>query len=240
MAINWKRYERQIILPNFGLVQQEKLAKAKILVVGAGGLGCPTLLYLAAAGIGQIGIIDFDTVAESNLHRQILYTSKDIGSNKAIVAGEKITMAYPDCLVKTYAEKLDEKNASLIFTNYDLILDGCDNFETRYLIDEVCKQQNIPWIYASVSRFEGQVSVFNLPDANGIKAYYTNLFADKPSNESLLNCAEAGVLGVLPGIIGNMQALEAIKVLSQIGQPLANILLTFNGLNNQIYTTQIV
>lgn len=240
MAMNWKRYERQIILPNFGLVQQEKLAKAKILVVGAGGLGCPALLYLAAAGIGEIGIIDFDTVAESNLHRQILYNAKDIGSNKAMVAGEKIALAYPDCVVKTYPKKLSIQNATEIISSYQLIFDGCDNFETRYLIDEVCKQQNIPWIYASVSRFEGQVSVFNLPDANGIKAYYTHLFADKPSNESVLNCAEAGVLGVIPGIIGNMQALEAIKVIAQLGQPLANELLTYNGLSNQMYKTKIL
>lgn len=240
MAINWKRYERQIILPNFGLVQQEKLAKAKILVVGAGGLGCPALLYLAATGIGQIGIIDFDTVAESNLHRQILFTYEDIGSNKALVAGEKITKAYPDCLVKTYREKLDEKNAPLIISNYDLIIDACDNFDTRYLIDEVCKQQNIPWIYGSVSRFEGQVSVFNFPDSNGKIAYYKNLFTNKPNEASVLNCAESGVLGVIPGIIGNMQALEAIKVIAQIGQPLANVLLIYNGLTNQMYKTQIL
>jgi len=240
MTINWKRYERQIILPNFGLVQQDLLFKAKILFVGAGGLGCPALLYLAAAGIGEIGIIDFDLVAESNLHRQILYTQQDIGSNKAITAAEKISHSYPDCVVKSFPKKLNITNANELIAAYDLVIDGCDNFDTRYLIDNVCIAQNKPWIYASVSRFEGQLAVFNYADTSGTKAYYKNLFANKPSNESVLNCAEAGVIGVLPGIIGSMQALEAIKIIAKIGSPLANSLLTYNALTHQMYQTQIV
>ena len=240
MTPNWKRYERQVILPNFGLVEQALLFKAKILVIGAGGLGCPALLYLAAAGIGKIGIVDFDLVAESNLHRQILYSQQDIGSNKAITAAEKLSLSYPDCTLVSYPEKLTQHNANELIASYDLVLDGCDNFDTRYLIDDVCLAQNKPWIYASVSRFEGQLAVFNCHDKTGTKAHYRNLFANKPSNESVLNCAEAGVIGVLPGIIGSMQAVEAIKVIAQIGVPLANKLLTYNALTHQIYQTQIV
>jgi sulfur-carrier protein adenylyltransferase/sulfurtransferase len=239
MGKSFKKYQRQISLPGFGQAKQQQLFDAKILVIGAGGLGCPALLYLAAAGIGEIGIIDFDTVEESNLHRQILFEPKDIGKLKAEVAQQKLSEIFPDSKLISFPYLFEESNASELISNYDLVIDGSDNFTTRYLVDEVCRKLNKPWVYGSVSRFEGQVAVFNYPDKNGTKSLYTDLFPTPPKEGSILNCAEAGVIGVLPGIIGTMQANEAIKIITGLGTSLANKLLTYHSLFNRFYETNI-
>ena len=227
-----ERYQRQITLKEIGIQGQQRLLAAKVLVVGAGGLGCPVLQYLAAAGVGTIGIADNDTVQLSNLHRQILYTQADIGQLKTTVAAARLSALNPDITINCYPVKLTNQNAWDIVTGYDLVIDGSDNFETRYMVNDVCALQQKPLVYASIFRYEGQVAVFNLPTAqnqNGV--HYRHLFPQPPQN--VLNCAEAGVLGILPGITGTLQAAEAIKIITKTGQPLANQILIYNMLNHQ-------
>ena len=235
----YERYHRQVILPEFGEEGQQKLLKAKVLVIGAGGLGCPALQYLVAAGIGTIGIVDDDVVALNNLHRQVLYSMNDIGLSKAERATHILQQLNPDIKVLSYNERLENKNALMLFDEYDIIIDGTDNFSTRYLINDACVLLNKPLVYGAISQFEGQVSVFNPPlrrPAESNEAVnYRDLFPDPPKEGEVLNCAEAGVLGVLPGIIGTMMANETIKLITRIGEPLINQLLTYNALNNQVY-----
>lgn len=228
------RYNRHLVLEDFGVANQEKLKAARVLVVGAGGLGSPALLYLTAAGIGTIGIIDFDTVAVSNLQRQILFTIDDVGRNKAVAATERLQKLNPLINFRTYADRLSTDNALLLFKDYDIVLDGTDNFQTRYLINDACVLANKPFVYGSILKFEGQVSSFNVPLGEGTySANYRDLFPIPPDASAVPNCEQAGVLGVLPGIIGSMQALEVIKLITEIGDALINKLLLFDSLSLQ-------
>lgn len=233
----YERYHRQIILPEFGEEGQQKLLNARILVIGAGGLGCPALLYLTAAGVGTIGIVDDDVIALNNLHRQVLYSVNDIGLSKAKRAAHILQQLNPEIKIISYNERLATQNALTVIDDFDIIIDGTDNFSTRYMINDACVLLNKPLVYGAISQFEGQVSVFNPQPLNGsIDAVnYRDLFPDPPKDGEVLNCAEAGVLGVLPGIIGTMMANETIKIITGIGEPLINQLLTYNALNNQVY-----
>ncbi len=229
----YERYHRQIILPEFGEEGQQKLFLAKVLVIGAGGLGCPALQYLTAAGIGTIGIVDDDTVALNNLHRQVLYSVNDIGLSKAERATKILQQLNPEIKIVAYNERLHNQNALTLFDEYDIIIDGTDNFSTRYMINDACVLLNKPLVYGAISQFEGQVSVFKNGKEDDVN--YRDIFPDPPKEGEVLNCAEAGVLGVLPGIIGTMMANETIKLITGIGEPLVNQLFTYNALNNQVY-----
>jgi adenylyltransferase/sulfurtransferase len=232
----YERYERQIILPEFGEEGQQKLLMAKVLVIGAGGLGCPVLQYLNAAGTGTIGIVDDDVVALNNLHRQVLYSVNDIGLSKAERAAHILQHANPEIKIIPYNERLTVHNALMLFDDFDLIIDGTDNFSTRYMINDACVLMNKPLVYGAISQFAGQVSVFNFRQNEDDEAVnYRDLFPNPPKEDEVLNCAETGVLGALPGIIGTMMASETIKLITGIGEPLVNQLLTFNALNNQVY-----
>ncbi len=229
----YRRYERQIVLKEFGTAAQEKLFRAKVLVVGAGGLGCPALQYLSAAGVGYIGIVDFDKVELTNLQRQVLFTVDDIGKPKAKVAAEKLKLFNPEIQFSVYEEKLGTANALEIIGEYDIVIDGTDNFATRYLVNDACVLLGKPLVYGAVLRFEGQVGVFNYPDKDGSPGVnYRDLFPQPPEPSTVPSCNEAGVLGILPGIIGTMQAAEAIKIITGIGRPLSNIIVSYNLLNN--------
>lgn len=227
-----------MLLTGFGETGQHKLGQAKVLMIGAGGLGCAALPYLAAAGVGTIGIVDHDTVSLSNLHRQVLYASADIGLPKAVCAQTRLQSLNTDILVDAFNQKIDPKNALDIIVDFDIVIDGTDNFATRYMINDACVLLGKTLIYGAISRFEGQLAVFNHPDA-GEAVNYRDLFPQPPGAGEVPDCAEAGVLGVLPGIIGVMQANEAIKVITGIGQPLLNRLLSYNALNNTIYEVTI-
>lgn len=220
------RYHRHLLLPQFGKDGQIKLKSSKVLLVGIGGLGSPTAIYLAAAGVGTIGIIDPDIVDYSNLQRQVIHFTSDVGRPKIDSAKEKILKINPEIQVKTYQEYLSKDNALKIIQEYDLIIDGTDNFSSRYLINDACVLSNKPFIYGGVFRFEGQCSVFNYN--NG--PCYRCFFQEPPDQNEMPSCAEAGVLGILPGIIGLLQSNEAIKLLSQIGEPLSGMLLLFDAL----------
>jgi molybdopterin/thiamine biosynthesis adenylyltransferase/rhodanese-related sulfurtransferase len=228
MSENFERYQRQLILKGFGEAGQQKLQGAKVLVIGAGGLGCPALQYLTAAGVGTIGMVDDDVVTLNNLHRQILYTVGDIGSAKAVMASFALEQLNFDIDIIPYNIRLTNQNAIEIITPYDIVIDGTDNFATRYMINDACVLLNKTLVYGAISKFEGQVAVFNY-GTNA--ANYRDLFPS-PDN-TILNCEEAGVLGVLPGIIGSMLANETIKLIIGIGEPLINKLLTYNALTNQ-------
>jgi adenylyltransferase/sulfurtransferase len=227
-----ERYSRHLILEGFGEEAQLKLKNAKVLVVGAGGLGCPALLYLSAAGIGTIGIIDDDIVSESNLQRQILFSTDDIGKEKAVAAKEKLTRQNPFIKIELYVSRITKENALDIIKDYDLVLDGSDNFATRYLLNDASAILNKPLVYGAIHKFEGQVSVFNYK--NG--PTYRCLFPEPPNEGEMPACGEVGVLGVLPGIIGTWQATEAIKVITGVGEPLIGKLLSFDLLSNSITT----
>jgi molybdopterin/thiamine biosynthesis adenylyltransferase/rhodanese-related sulfurtransferase len=225
-----KRYSRQIILPEIGISGQEELKNAKVLMIGAGGLGCPVLQYLVAAGVGEIGIVDDDIVDVSNLHRQILYGVNDVGVLKAVIAKEKLELLNPFTLITTYPVRFTPDNAEGICGVYDLVIDGSDNFETRYLVNDTCVALNKPLVFGSIFKFEGHVSVFNYKDGPN----YRDVFPEAPPADEVPNCAEIGVLGVLPGIIGTYMANEALKIICGIGQTLSGKLLTMNALDNSI------
>lgn len=234
------RYQRQLILEGWGPAAQQKLQRARILVVGAGGLGCPALQYLATAGTGTLGIVDDDRVSLTDLHRQILYTAGDAGALKVDRAAAFLTRLNPDVRIITHPVRLHSRNALDILKDYDLVLDASDNFGTRYLVGDACVLLGKPLVYGSISRFEGQVAVFNLPPAPGARsASYRDLFPEPPEPGEVLSCAEAGVLGVLAGIIGSMQALEAMKVVTGVGTPLSGRLLTYQSLQNSFYEIAI-
>lgn len=222
-----KRYSRQIILPEFGLSGQEKLKNAKVLVIGAGGLGCPVLQYLTATGVGTIGIVDDDIVTITNLHRQILYSAEDIGKNKAETAKDKLSVSNPFVNFNVIPFRLNSENAVQIIADYDLVIDGSDNFPTRYLVNDVCVILDKPLVFGSILRFEGQISVFNYKGG----PTYRCLFPDE--DEDADNCSEAGVIGILPGIIGTYMANEVIKIICGIGETLSGKLMVINALTNE-------
>jgi sulfur-carrier protein adenylyltransferase/sulfurtransferase len=226
------RYSRHLNLPMFGLEVQEKLKNSKVLVVGTGGLGAPLLQYLTAVGVGTIGVVDFDVVDESNLQRQVLFGSHDIGKSKTSVAIAKLKLQNPFVTFLEFNVKLEASNALAIIEQFDAVADGTDNFPTRYLVNDACVLTGKPNIYASIYRFEGQVSVFNWINNEGLLGpNYRDIFPTPPPPGMVPNCAEGGVLGVLPGIIGSIQASEVIKVLTGIGAPLSGKLFLFDVLD---------
>lgn len=232
----YERYQRQIILAEFGEKGQQKLAQSKVLVIGAGGLGCPALQYLTAAGTGVLGIVDDDVVALNNLHRQVIYSVTDIGSSKAETAARILGQLNPEIKIVSYNTRLTTENALNLINEFDIIIDGTDNFSTRYMINDACVLLDKPLVYGAISQFEGQASVFNYStNSNQEKINYRDIFPNPPKEDEVLNCAEAGVLGVLPGIIGTMMANETIKMITGIGEVLTGQLFTYNALNNQVY-----
>ena len=234
------RYNRHIIIPEFGLEAQQKLKAAKVLVVGSGGLGSPALLYLTAAGVGTIGIIDFDVVDDSNLQRQILFGVESVGLPKVEAARKRLEALNPHINIRLYNEQLTSKNALDIIREYDVVADGTDNFPTRYLVNDACVLTGKPNIYASIFQFEGQVSVFNYRNANGETGpNYRDLYPTPPPPGLVPSCAEGGVLGVLPGIIGSMQASEVIKVITGVGETLSGRFFIFDALNFETRTFKI-
>ena len=231
------RYNRHIIIPEFGIEAQKKLKNSKVLVIGSGGLGSPMLLYLAAAGIGTIGIVDFDIIDDSNLQRQVLYGIKEVGQSKVESAKKRLTELNPYITINTYNERFTSENALEIVKDYDIVADGTDNFQTRYLVNDACVLLDKPNVYASIFQFEGQVSVFNYLEESGERGpNYRDLYAYPPPPGLVPSCAEGGVLGVLPGIIGSIQALEVIKVASGVGDVLSGRFFTFDALTFQTRT----
>ncbi len=227
-----ERYSRHLIIPEFNIEGQRKLKQARVLVIGTGGLGAPLLQYLGAAGIGTIGIVDFDVVEDSNLQRQVLFTQKDIGRPKVEAAKERIAAQNPHITINTYNTLFNSKNAIEIAENYDLIADGTDNFPTRYLVNDVSVLLRIPNVFASIFRFEGQLTVFNYGGKNGTAGpNYRDLFPSPPPPGLVPSCAEGGVIGVLPGILGSLQANEVIKVITGIGDTLSGKLFLFDALS---------
>jgi sulfur-carrier protein adenylyltransferase/sulfurtransferase len=233
------RYARHYSLKDFGYEGQQQLAGAKVLVVGAGGLGCPVLQYLVAAGVGTIGLADDDRVSLSNLQRQVLYTTEDIGCSKASVAAQKLQQLNPEVTILSYKMLITNKNALGLITDYDVVVDCTDNFVARYLINDACVLLNKPLIFGAVYQYEGQVAVFNVAGTDGNALNYRDLFATPPDPLEVADCNEAGVLGVLPGIIGIMQANEVIKLLTGIGEALINKLLTFSLLTYDSFIIEI-
>ncbi|MFK8007700.1 MAG: molybdopterin-synthase adenylyltransferase MoeB [Saprospiraceae bacterium] len=232
------RYSRHIAIPEFNLAAQKKLKAAKVLVVGSGGLGSPMLLYLTAAGVGHIGIVDFDVVDDSNLQRQVLFTVDDIGKSKSETAKSRLEKLNPHVNFTVYNNAFTKDNALEIIKDYDVVADGTDNFPTRYLVNDACVLAGKINVYASIFRFEGQVSVFNFLNKDGTRgANYRDLFPEPPPPGMVPSCAEGGVLGVLPGIIGSMQASEVIKVITGVGDPLAGRLFLFDAAS---FTTRIL
>ncbi len=225
------RYNRQMMLPEIGLKGQEKLKQAKVLVVGAGGLGCPVLQYLSAGGIGTIGIIDFDKVELHNLHRQILYTTEDIGKSKAFTAAEKLKKQNEHIEFIVFDEMLNENNASKIISQFDVVVDSSDNFLTRYLVNDTCVELQKPIVYGSILKFEGQLAVFNYKGSKNLR----DLYPEPPNPEEVPNCDENGVLGVVPGIMGTYMALKTIFVILEKIEH-ANELQLFNFISGEQMT----
>jgi sulfur-carrier protein adenylyltransferase/sulfurtransferase len=221
-----QRYARHITLPEVGWTGQQKLRSARVAVVGAGGLGSPVGLYLAAAGVGTLGLIDFDTVDVSNLQRQVLYGTRDLGTLKVTAAAARLSDVNPHIEIVTHAERLTRTNALEVLGGYDIVIDGTDNFPTRYLVNDACVLLGVPYVYGSILRFEGQVSVFDARHG----PCYRCLFREPPPPGLVPSCAEGGVIGVLPGIIGSLQALEAIKLIVGTGDVLTGRLVLFDAL----------
>lgn len=223
-------YSRHLSIPEFGMDGQKKLKAAKVVAVGTGGLGAPMLQYLAAAGIGTIGIVDFDEVEASNLHRQVLFGASDVGRPKVEVAKERLQEINPHINIQVHETRLTSDNALEILEEYDVVADGTDNFPTRYLINDACVMLDKPNVHGSIFQFEGQLSVFNYVDEEGKRGpNYRDLFPEPPPPGLVPSCAEAGVLGVLPGIIGCLQASEVIKIITGIGEPLSGQLFLFDA-----------
>jgi len=234
------RYNRHIIIPGFGMEAQQKLKAAKVLVIGSGGLGSPVLLYLAAAGVGTIGIVDFDVVDDSNLQRQVLFGVDAIGQPKVEAAKKRLEALNPYIRLHIYNTHLNSQNALDILRDYDVIADGTDNFPTRYLVNDASVLLGKPNVYASIFQFEGQVSVFNYRDAAGkLGPNYRDLYPTPPPPGLVPSCAEGGVLGVLPGIIGSLQALEVIKIITGVGETLSGRFYIFDALNFESRTFTI-
>jgi sulfur-carrier protein adenylyltransferase/sulfurtransferase len=234
------RYARHIAIPEFNVEGQKKLKAAKVLVIGSGGLGSPLLLYLAAAGVGHLGIVDFDVVDDSNLQRQVLFTVDDIGESKAETAKERLLKLNPYIEITVYDTAFTTENALEIIKDYDVVADGTDNFPTRYLVNDACVLADKVNVYASIFRFEGQVSVFNYPQEDGTRGpNYRDLFPEPPPPGLVPNCAEGGVLGVLPGIIGSLQASEVLKVITGIGETLSGRLFLFDAADFMTRTLKV-
>jgi adenylyltransferase/sulfurtransferase len=221
-----RRYGRQMLLPSFGIEAQARLKAARVLIVGAGGLGSPAALYLAAAGVGTLGLVDFDAVDETNLHRQILYGTADVGASKLRAAAARLRDQNPHVRLELHEEPFGVANARRLVESCDIVIDGTDNFPTRYLVNDACVMAGRPNVYGSVSQFEGQAAVF----AAGEGPCYRCLHPEPPPEGLIPNCAEGGVLGVLPGIIGTIQAAEAIKIATGVGEPLIGRLLVLDAL----------
>lgn len=231
------RYQRQLILKGFGVQAQQRLQAARVLVVGAGGLGCPVLQYLCGAGVGTIGIIDDDLVSLSNLHRQVLYHTSDVGKAKVTIAAARLQELNPGITIKAYKERLSNVNAPGIISDYDIIVDGSDNFPTRYLVNDACVLLGKTLLYGAIAQYQGQVSVFNYQVAEGCSRplHYRDLFPEPPGKDEVPNCNEAGVLGVLPAMIGTMMATEVVKLITGIGKVSANELITYDMRDHQVY-----
>ena len=221
-----QRYSRHLIMPEVGMEGQLKLAQAKVLMIGAGGLGAPLGLYLAAAGVGRLGIVDFDVVDVTNLQRQVTFTTSDIGRPKLDAAKDRLSGLNPKIQIDTYTTRLTSQNALDLFKDYDIIVDGTDNFPTRFLVNDACVLLGKPNVYGSIFRFEGQATVFNYPGG----PCYRCLYPEPPPPGLVPSCAEGGVLGVLPGIVGSIQAMETIKLIIGKGEPLVGRLLLFDAL----------
>ena len=234
-----ERYARHYALSDFGFEGQQKLLNAQVLVIGAGGLGCPVLQYLVASGIGTIGIVDHDIVSLSNLQRQTLYSTDDVGKKKVEVASQKLQQLNPEIKINIYPLEVTSKNAWEIISDYEIIVDCTDNFSTRYLINDVCILLEKPLIFGAIYKYEGQITVFNANPKNENSINYRHLFPNPPKPEEVQNCNDVGVLGVLPGMIGMMQANEVIKLITGLGEILDGKLLTFNMLNHEIFTLDI-
>lgn len=240
-TIDLARYQRQLILKGFGMTGQEKLSQARVLVIGAGGLGCPIMQYLVAAGIGHIGIADHDKVSLSNLHRQILFGTDDIGLFKVDVVKRKMFSLNSDVDIRTWNERWTQQHCIQHFPDYDVIVDATDNFASRYMINDACVLFGKPLVFGAVSQFDGQVAVFNQLQEDGSRSVnYRDLFPVPPPNGEVLNCAEGGVLGVLPGTIGAMQATEVIKLITGLGKTLSNRLWNYNALSQDVFIMQLV
>ena len=235
MDIDIQRYARHISLPQVGLEGQRRLHDARVLVIGAGGLGSPVLLYLAAAGVGTVGIVDNDKVDLSNLQRQVLHSTSTVGESKVESAKSRLLQLNPDIDVFVFDMQLNPDTVHTVFeSHWDVVIDGCDNLPTRYLVDDVCFLKKIPWVYGSIFRFEGQMSVFNYCEG----PCYRDLFSEPPPPKSIPSCEEGGVLGVLPGVIGSLQANEAIKIILGIGEVLAGRLLIYDAETMNFQTLQ--
>ncbi|GFG86001.1 adenylyltransferase/sulfurtransferase MoeZ [Mycolicibacter algericus] len=234
-----ERYSRHLIIPDVGVQGQKRLKNARVLVIGAGGLGAPTLLYLAAAGVGTIGIIDFDVVDESNLQRQVIHGVADVGRAKAESARDSINAINPLVDVRLHQFRLDASNAVQLFESYDLILDGTDNFATRYLVNDAAALAHRPYVWGSIFRFEGQVSVFweDAPDGRGLN--YRDLYPEPPPPGMVPSCAEGGVLGVLCASVGSVMGTEAIKLITGIGESLLGRLLIYDALEMSYRTIRV-
>jgi len=224
-----ERYSRHIILPEVGGSGQQKMLEARVLLLGAGGLGSPAAYYLAAAGIGNLGIVDFDQVDLSNLQRQIIHSTERIGMLKTESAKKTIQALNPDVNVTLYNEKMDSSNIMSLIKDYDYVVDGSDNFPTRYLVNDACVMKNKTLIHGSIYRFEGQVTVFKPSDG----PCYRCLYPEPPPPGMVPNCQEGGVLGVLAGVIGNLQVVEVLKLILGIGKPLVGKLLIYDALNTE-------
>jgi sulfur-carrier protein adenylyltransferase/sulfurtransferase len=234
------RYQKHLNLPEWGTDGQLMVKQAKVLVVGAGGLGCPVLLYLTAAGVGRIGVVDPDSVDLSNLQRQVLYTTGDVGQPKAKAAVAHLQRLNPDLRFDAHTQALEPGNARTLIGAYDIVVDCTDNFQVRYLVNDVCVLLDKPFVYGAIHRFEGQVAIFNAALAEGQRGpTYRCVFPESPSQMEIPNCAETGVLGVLPGVIGTYQATEVLKLLTGIGEPLTNRLLMTDLLTHTSRTIKI-
>jgi molybdopterin/thiamine biosynthesis adenylyltransferase/rhodanese-related sulfurtransferase len=232
---NLERYQRQLQLKGFGYEAQEKLSNAKVLVVGAGGLGIPALQYLASMGVGTIGIVDGDIISISNLNRQVLYTEVESGTPKVEVAKQKLSIQNPAITIHSYYTFLTRDNALEIISSYNLVIDATDNFSARYLINDACVILNKPFVYGAVQGFEGQLSVFNYKDGPSYRCLYPAI----PTVNETQDCNTAGVLGVVPAMIGCQQAMEAVKIITQIGESISGHLVIFDFLNNTQYKTKL-
>lgn len=207
----FKRYQKQVMVDDIGINGQIKIKQSKVAVIGAGGLGCPILQYLTSVGVGTIGVIDFDTVEVSNLHRQTIYSTEDIGKPKVEIAIQKLSTQNTFINLISHKVLLNEQNAETILSQYDIVVDGCDNFLTRYVINDICVKINKPLVYGSILNYEGQLAVFNYKGSKNLR----DLFPEPPNNEDVPSCSENGVLGTVPGIIGAMMAQETINVIME-------------------------
>lgn len=229
------RYSRHLIMPEVGMAGQKRLKAARVLVVGAGGLGSPLAMYLAAAGVGRLGLVDYDVVEPTNLQRQVIHGTRDVGRPKVVSARERLLDINPHIIVDAHQEPLSSENAMWIVEEYDLVVDGTDNFPTRYLLNDVCVFKQKPFVYGGIFRFDGQVSVFCAEGGPCCRC----LFPSPPPPDQVPSCAEGGVLGVLPGTIGTIQATEAVKLILNRGNPLIGKLLIYNALEMRFITVTV-